>query len=171
MPRQIVYAGRRIQVAVETLSDNPLVTKEVVLHPGAVAILPLLDAETLVLIQNRRVSIGRTLLEIPAGTLEPSESPEAAAPRELAEETGFRAARIRKLADFFPSPGVLSERMHLFLAEDLTRGDMKLEADEEVEPKVVPWKDALKWAIEGTIQDAKTLVAILLWEHLRKERS
>jgi ADP-ribose pyrophosphatase len=171
MARQIVFTGRKIQVALETTTaaDGTPLRRDVVIHPGAVAILPLVDDSHICLLRNRRVIIGETLLEIPAGTLEPNEPPEAAAVRELAEETGYRAGRWRKLAEFFPSPGVLSERTHLFLARDLTPGAMRPEKDEDLEPEVVAWEQALAWALDGTVRDAKTLVALLLWSRLREE--
>jgi ADP-ribose pyrophosphatase len=166
MAREIVHKGRKIEVAVdhEVGPDGRPFRRDVVLHPGAVAILPLLDGGRVCLLRNRRPVVGETLWEIPAGTLEPGEPVEAAAVRELAEETGYRAGRLEKLAAFFPSPGVLSERTHLFAAHDLTPGPMKLEADEELEPQIVPWTQALAWALDGTICDAKTLVAVLLWD-------
>jgi ADP-ribose pyrophosphatase len=169
MARQIVFTGRKIQLALDTVtgSDGRPVYRDVVLHPGAVAILPLVDAGHVCLVRNRRFVVGEELLEIPAGTLEPGEPPELAAPRELAEETGYQAGRWRKLTEFYPSPGVLSERTHLFLAEDLTPGPMKLEEGEELKPQIVPWDSALGWALDGTIRDAKTLIALLLWNHLK----
>jgi ADP-ribose pyrophosphatase len=165
----MVYQGRKIQVAID---ENPgangqMVRRDVVLHPGAVAILPLVDADHLCLLRNHRVSVGETLWEIPAGTLESNEPVEHAAIRELAEETGYVAGCWRKLLDFFPSPGVLSEKTHLFLAQDLTPGTMRPEADEELEPHVVLWSQALTWALNGTIRDAKTLVALLYWQQVR----
>ena len=98
--------------------------------------------------------------------MEPGEPIERAAVRELAEETGYTAATWRKLCEFYPSPGVLSERTHLFVAEGLTAGAMNLEDDEQLVPVLVPWQDALSKALDGTIRDAKTLVALLLWERL-----
>jgi ADP-ribose pyrophosphatase len=171
MTREIVYAGKRIQVAVETMTGQGgiVVRREVVLHPGAVAILAVPDTDHVCLLRNRRVSVGETLWEIPAGTLEPPEPPAEAAVRELAEETGYRASRWRKLAEFFPSPGILSERMVLFLAQDLTAGAMHLQADEQLVPKTVAWKEAMRWALDGTIRDAKTLVALLMWDRLRND--
>lgn len=150
-----------------TAPDGTPIQRDVVLHPGAVAILPLLDDDHVCLIRNQRPITGETLLEIPAGTLEPPEPPDQAAVRELAEETGYQAARWRKLTEFFPSPGVLSEKTHLYLAEGLTPGAMNLEKDEQLEPCIIAWADALRWATDGTIRDAKTLVAILLWSRLR----
>jgi ADP-ribose pyrophosphatase len=164
MPVQVLYSSKKFQVVRDS---SGRVVREFVQHPGAVAILPLVDDDHLVLLRNQRVTVGETLLEIPAGTLEPPEEPEQAARRELAEETGFHAASWRKLTEFFPSPGVLSERMHLYLARDLTPGRLNLQEDEALQPIIVPWQDALAWATDGTIRDAKTLVAILLWSRQR----
>ena len=169
MTRQIVHRGRKIQVAVDTTvtADGQTITRDVVLHPGAVAILPMVDADHICLLRNHRPIVEATLWEIPAGTLEPDEPPEQAAVRELAEETGYTAARWRKLGEFYPSPGVLSECTRLFLAEQLTPGRMRLEKDEDLQPETVTWADAVRWALDGTIRDAKSLVAILLWDRLR----
>jgi ADP-ribose pyrophosphatase len=169
MTRQIVHRGRKIQVAVETTVDaaGQTVLRDVVLHPGAVAILPVVDADHICLLRNHRPIVGDTLWEIPAGTLEPGEEPAHAAVRELAEETGYSAGGWRKLGAFFPSPGVLSEMTHLFVASQLTAGTMQLEPGEQIEPKIVAWKEALAWATNGTIRDAKTLVALLLWKEVR----
>src|ERR1700736_5906545 len=118
MPHILVHSGKKIQVYVEKTqaADGTPLTRDIIVHPGAVAILPLVDAGHVCLLRNQRPNVGDTLLEIPAGTLEVGEVPDAAAVRELAEETGYRAATWRKLAAFYPSPGVISERTHLFLA-------------------------------------------------------
>jgi ADP-ribose pyrophosphatase len=169
MTRELVHTGKKIQVFVETTTapDGSVVRRDIVQHPGAVAVLPLVDDNRVCLLRNHRPNVGATLLEIPAGTLEPGEAPELAAVRELAEETGYRANSWRKLCAFYPSPGVLSELTHLFLAGDLIPGQMHLEKDEELEPEVVAWPQAVAWALDGTIGDAKTLVAVLLWDRLR----
>jgi ADP-ribose pyrophosphatase len=168
MARQVVYTGRKIRVALDTTPgpDGQPIRRDVILHPGAVAILPLIDAGHVCLLRNHRPAVGETLLEIPAGTLETEEVPEAAAVRELREETGYHAGHWRKLTAFYPSPGVLSERTHLFLAQELTPGPSRPERDEELEPVVVAWADALRWVQDGTIRDAKTLIAVLLWERI-----
>jgi ADP-ribose pyrophosphatase len=169
MARRLVHTGRKIQVFVDTsvAADGSIVTRDIVVHPGAVAILPLVDKEHVCLLRNRRPNVGDTLLEIPAGTLEPGEAPDLAAVRELAEETGYRANNFNKLCAFYPSPGVLSEKTHLYVATALTPGPMHLENDEELTPEIVSWPQAVAWALDGTIQDAKTLVAVLLWDRLR----
>jgi ADP-ribose pyrophosphatase len=169
MARQVLCRGKRVQLARDTilLPDGQTAERDVVLHPGAVAMLVLVDDEHLCLLRNRRLAVGETLWEIPAGTLEGDEAPETAAVRELREETGYEAGQWRKLAEFFPSPGVLSERMHLFLARDLTPGPLRLQPDEELEPKIVAWSEALRWALDGTIRDAKTLIALLLWDRMQ----
>jgi len=169
MSRAIVFRAKKFEVALDTspLPDGRTVTRHLILHPGAVAMLPIVDDDHVCLLRNFRAAVGEVLWEIPAGTLEPGEPPDEAAVRELAEETGYQAARWRKLREFYPSPGILSERMYLYAALGLTPGPQRLEADEHIEPCVVPWRDALAWAMDGTIRDAKTLVAILTWDRLR----
>jgi ADP-ribose pyrophosphatase len=171
MAREIVFRAKKFQVALDTtpLPDGRTVPRHIVTHPGAVAILPVVDAEHICLLRNFRPAVDQALWEIPAGTLEPGEPSDEAARRELAEETGYQAARWRKLREFYPSPGILSERMYLYLAEDLTAGPQHLEAGEYIEPQLVPWRQAVGWALDGTIRDAKTLVALLTWERLRTD--
>lgn len=170
MPRTIVHTGRKIRVAIdeEVAADGQVIRRDVVLHPGAVAILPLIDADHVCLLRNFRPTANDTLWEIPAGTLEPGEPIESAAARELAEETGYRAGSLRLIHSFYPSPGVLSEVTNLFVAEQLTPGAMALEPDEQLHPETVPFAQALGWALDGTIRDAKTLVALLLWDRQRR---
>ena len=170
MPRQILHTGRKIQVAVDTeqKADGTVIRRDVVLHPGAVAVVPLVDAGHVCLLRNQRPAVGATLWEVPAGTLEPGEPPAEAAVRELAEETGYQAARWTKITELIPSPGVLSEVIHLYLAEELTPGPARPEADEDLEAHVVSWEEALTWAMNGTIRDAKTLIALLWLDRLRK---
>ena len=104
-----------------------------VVHPGSVAILPLVDDDHLCLIRNRRLTVGQTIIEVPAGTREPGEPPLETARRELEEETGYRAAKWEELVEFYASPGILSERMYVYVARDLTPGEPRREANEEIE--------------------------------------
>lgn len=168
MTREIVYTGRKIKVAREnrvSASGQPYVV-DVILHPGAVAILPLVSATEICLLRNERAALEKTLWEIPAGTLEPGEPIESAAIRELEEETGYRAARLEKLTAFYPSPGCINEITHVFVAHDLTPGPMRLEIDENLHPEIVPLAQAMAWVRDGTIQDGKTIIALLWWTNL-----
>lgn len=141
-------------------------TRPVIRHPGAVAILPMVDVKTVCLIRNRRIAAGRTLIELPAGTIDPNEAPEATARRELTEETGFVAGRIRLLRKFFLSPGILDEVMWLFVAEDLTAGPPRLEEGEHIENLILPWADAMQLMHDNEIEDAKTLIGLMTYDRI-----
>jgi ADP-ribose pyrophosphatase len=171
-PEEELLVTRRFRVVrrAETGRDGREHSREIVVHPGAVTILPLFDDGRVCLIKNRRIAVGQTLIELPAGTLEPDEDPAVTAARELIEETGYRAERVEKLCEFFMSPGILNERMYVYIARGLTPGEMALEAGEQIEPLVVEWSDAVRMATDGTIEDAKSLVAILLYEQRRQAK-
>jgi ADP-ribose pyrophosphatase len=171
MTRKIVFTGKKVQLALDTvqLADGSSVEREVVVHPGAVAIIPLVDGEHVCMVRNRRHAVAETLLELPAGTRDANESPEQTAIRELEEETGYRAGRWRKLTEFYPSPGILNERLVLYVATDLKPGNTSLEPGEELTPMIISWQDAVRWSLDGTIRDAKSLVGILLWDRLREQ--
>lgn len=169
MPREIIHEGRKIKVAIDTSvgPDGETIRRDLIVHPGAVVILPVIDRDHICLLKNFRFVIDETLWEVPAGTLEPGEPIEDAAKRELLEETGYVAKSWRYLSFYYSSPGLLDEKLHLYVAEDLTPGPPQPEADEELEPVTVKWADALKMTLDGTIKDAKTATAILLWDRLR----
>lgn len=170
MPLEIVHTGRRIRVGVDTSvgPNGETIRRDVIQHPGAVVILPILDAEHVVLIRNFRFALNETLWEVPAGTVEPNEPLLECAKRELTEETGFSAAKWTSRGFLFASPGVLDEKLHLFFAEDLTPGTQKLEADETIEPITLTLTKAIEMVLSGEIKDAKTVTSLLLWERLRR---
>lgn len=151
-----------------TLDDGSLHHRQIVRHPGAVTILPMVDDEHLCLIRNYRVSVDEILIELPAGTREPDESPEATAHRELIEETGYQAGSLVLLHEFLLSPGILDERMVLFLATDLRVVGTNREVGEEIENLVVPFADAINMIRDGRIQDAKTMVGILAYQQFHQ---
>lgn len=138
--------------------------REVVVHPGAVVILPLLADGRVCLIRNYRAAVRDTLIELPAGTLEAGEDPQATAHRELVEETGYAAGSMTLLIEFFMSPGILNERMRLYLATELVPGDAHREAGEEIENLEIPWREALRLARQGEIRDGKTLAGLLWYD-------
>ena len=160
----------RVESVERTAPDGSVRRREVVRHPGAVTILPMVDRDHVCLIRNYRVSVARTLIELPAGTLEKDEDPAHTAHRELIEETGYRAGRMEKMHEFLLSPGILDERMHLYLATELTAGAAQREPGEEIDNLVVPWATAIEWVLKGQIEDAKTLVGLLLYDALRKSK-
>src|SRR3569623_3611092 len=118
---ETLLTAAKFRVVSETITTGggKTKTRDIVRHPGACVIVPLLDDGRVCLIRNFRIAVGRTLIELPAGTLEPPEPPEVAAARELEEETGYRADAVMPLCEFFMSPGILNERMHLYLATGL----------------------------------------------------
>lgn len=167
--RRVLFRGRKIDLALQSvmLRDGSFAEREVVLHRGAVALVPMVDDQHVCLVKNRRYAVDRTLLEVPAGTIDPGESPDQTAERELLEETGYKAGRIVRVREWFVSPGVMNERMYLFLCEDLQPGPTRPELDEDLETVIVPWKEALAMANDGRIEDAKTLLALLICEGMR----
>jgi len=143
-------------------TGQPLI-RDIIRHPGAVVVLPILDDGRVVLIRNSRIAVDRQLLELPAGTLEPNEPPIECARRELIEETGYRCDKIEPLTEFFSSPGMLDERMYVFLATGLTEGEMALEEGEEIEVEIFTLAETLDMIKDGTIEDGKTVASILYY--------
>jgi ADP-ribose pyrophosphatase len=167
--RRVLHRGRFITFRLDTIEDaagrrHP---REVVEHPGAVCVVPLLGDDVL-MVRQFRTPIGRVLLELPAGALDRMpdgsvEDPALAAPRELGEETGYRARQWRLLGRFWSAPGFTEERMHLYLATDLEPLDDYLgpDEDEHLEVRRLPWREAVAMAGAGEIEDAKSLVGLL----------
>jgi ADP-ribose pyrophosphatase len=170
---RIVHRGRYLEVRLETTerADGSRHERDVVRHPGAVAIVALDEANRLLLVRQWRQPAGRSLLEIPAGTLDRDlatgaiEDPELASRRELEEETGYRADRWEKLGSFWTAPGFASELMHLYLATGLVaagHGRLTPDADEALELVRLPLANALAAVDRGDVHDAKTLIGILV---------
>lgn len=142
---------------------EPTMVKDVVRHPGAVAVLAVLDDGRLVLVRNNRVAVGRALLEFCAGKLERGEDPRHAAARELEEETGYAAGSLERIGEFFTSPGFTDERMHVFLATELRPVPQRLEPGEEIEVVLMDCAEFERAMAAGAVEDGKSLGAYLLW--------
>lgn len=143
------------------LQDGSTVSREVVINRGAVVIIPITQNNEVRLVRQFRPVADKWLLELPAGGLEPGEDPDLAAPRELLEETGDRAATWQKLHGFYSAPGILTEFLHLYLATDLTPGPNNLEHDEHIEVVTVPWARAVEMIRYQEIEDAKTIAGLM----------
>lgn len=159
-----VYRGRifRVEQVLVRLPNGQEGKRDVVRHPGAVAIIAWADPETILLVRQYRLAAGRELWEIPAGKLEAGEDPAACAARELVEETGYAPERLTELTSFYTSPGFSSELLYLYEACGLRAAAGETDADEFLEVRRVPWPTALEWLRRGEIRDAKTMIALLL---------
>ncbi|ADO57152.1 NUDIX domain-containing protein [Paenibacillus polymyxa] len=162
---QPIFEGKVITVQVDTveLPDGSTGKREIVKHPGAVAVLALHEGKMLVVDQYRQ-AMGRCEVEIPAGKLERGEDPLEAAGRELREETGYTAKSLKLLHSFYTSPGFADEIIHLYVAEDLERGEMEPDEDEFLELFEVALEEAHTLIREGRISDAKTILAVYAWQ-------
>lgn len=138
-------------------------TRELIVHPGSVVVLPVLADGRIVLIRQYRHAAGQYLWELVAGHKEPTESVATGVHRELEEETGYTAKRIRKLLEVYPSPGLLGERMDIYLAEGLTKGNARPEDDEKITQKIVTLREAEAWIRSGKIRDSKSVAGILFY--------
>jgi ADP-ribose pyrophosphatase len=165
--KQTVYVGKKLKLEIHHLENEETGSRllhEVVVHPGAVVILPVHKDGSVSLIRNRRYSIGQVLLELPAGTLEKGEDPMNCAGRELMEETGLIAGRLLPLPSFYSSPGIMTERMYPFVAYDLEEGKRALEEGEDIEVEQFPLNVAVSMCADGRICDGKTIATLLMYE-------
>lgn len=159
-----LYRGRIVTLRIDTvrLPNGHIARREVVEHHGAVAIVPLIDSETVLLIRQYRQAVGEVLLEIPAGTLEPGESPDACAQRELEEETGYQAQQMRRLFSQYLAPGYSQEVLHVYLAESLQPTRQRLDEDELNELVPTPLNQVTEMILQGVIKDSKTIAGLLM---------
>lgn len=160
-----IFSGKLITLQVEhvQLPNGKLATREVVKHPGAVAVLALHEGKMLVVEQYRK-AMDRLLVEIPAGKLDPGETPETAAIRELEEETGYTAQTLQHIASFYTSPGFADEIIHLYAADQLMQGEARLDEDEFLQCTSLTLDEAKAYIESGRIRDAKTITAVYAWQ-------
>ena len=159
----LVFRGRVFDVTVDTVQEGDVTyQRDVVHHPGSAVILPVFEDDTVALVKQYRHPAVRYLLEAPAGTLEKGEVPEEGAARELEEELGLVAGKLEKLTEFFISPGFCEEKMWVYLATELAETKQRLEKDEIIEVVRIPFSEALEMITDGEIQDAKTIIGLML---------
>jgi ADP-ribose pyrophosphatase len=163
-----VFRGKHIACRYDTvrLPDGSRGTREYIEHPGAVAVLPVLPGNRIMLVRQYRFPVHQVTYEIPAGKLEPGERRNltACVRRELQEETGCTARTVRRLMSFWPTPAFSTEVLHIFIAEDIVRGEPDPDDDEFLDVVEVPAGTALGWVRTGRIRDSKSVIALLWWE-------
>lgn len=165
-----IFEGKIISLRVDTikLPNGKEATREIVRHPGAVAILAITQEDRVLLVRQFRKACERTLVEIPAGKLEPGEDPAECAKRELLEETGYRAGEWRLLHSMYTSPGFADEIVHLYLATGLTKGEQQPDEDEFLDLLEADAAEAERLLADNEVADAKTITALYWW---MKERA
>jgi ADP-ribose pyrophosphatase len=158
-----VFQGGVFDVTVDTVQEGELIyQRDVVHHPGSAVIVPVFADDSVALVRQYRHPAVRYLLEVPAGTLQHGEEPQLGAARELEEELGLVAGRLEKLSEFFVSPGFCEEKMWVYLATELSQRKQQLDDDEIIEVVRIPLREALEMITDGEIQDAKTIIGLML---------
>jgi len=163
LSQNLIFKGRVVELRQDRYLDpsGREFSREVVVHNGAVCIVPRITPDEVILLRQYRYAVGRELIEIPAGTLHEGEDPAACALRELEEETGYRAGKVVEHARFWTTPGFTNELMYLYEASDLVKTKTNLDEDEIIESHIVRNTEALRMIEDGRIQDAKSILGLL----------
>ena len=156
-----IYQGPYVQLRRDVIFSDPPKTWEIIVHPGAVAVLPIDKDGNIILIEQWRRSVNRILIEIPAGLFDPGEDAVTCAQRELQEEIGYRAKKLTPMGGLFVAPGLSSEYVHLFVGTELEESRLIADDSDLIDLRVVTPAEAKKMIEDGTICDAKTITAIL----------
>ena len=167
---EVLYQGKVFRLQRDTVIEpgNVQAERDIIVHPGSVVVMPIFKEGRVLLIRQYRHTVGEFLWELVAGRKEPNETPVAAARRELLEETGYTARRLRKLMRIVPTPGFVKEWMWIFAAEGLTEGAAQPEEDERITPRIFTLKQAEKMIERGALRDAKSICGILYYMRFRK---
>ncbi|MBT8341662.1 MAG: NUDIX hydrolase [Desulfatitalea sp.] len=162
--KRTLHHGRVFEFTVENvhLDNDVTIDLEIIRHPGASAVVPITEEGAVILIKQYRHAVANYIWEIPAGTFDGKEDPLACARRELIEETGFAARRWQRLGAVTPVPGYSDERIHLFMARDLTPAKQRLDHDEILQVHTIAFDQVMEMIFDGQIEDAKTIAGILL---------
>jgi ADP-ribose pyrophosphatase len=162
---KLLHKGRHFNFKTDEiqLPSGKTTTRDIIDHPGAVAIVPILDDGRVLLVKQYRYTTGKELLEIPAGTLEKGEAPDNCARRELKEETGYTAGSMKKILAMYMAPGYSNEVIHLYFATALKVGEPRAEEDEDISLEVYSADELLDGIEKNTIEDAKTIAGVLIY--------
>jgi ADP-ribose pyrophosphatase len=162
--REYIHRGRVLDLSLSRYDTKARgeVTLEIVHHNGGAGALPIFEDGRVALVRQWRYPLGRYSLEIAAGRIEPGHAPEQTALRELEEELGYRATRLEKLGEFNVAPGYCEERLYVYLATGLEKSEQNLDDDEEIEVVFLPFEDAVEQVKTGAIDDAKSMITLLL---------
>lgn len=168
-----VFEGRMIKLRVDTvlLPNGETATREVIEHPGAVAVIALTEQGELLMVRQYRHPTGEILLEIPAGKRDRGETPLSCARRELEEETGYRARQWKPLFSYYTTPGFSDELLYIIVAAGLEKGQAHTDEEEFIEVVTVPVDEALRMVYRGEIRDAKTIIGILVLSRMQSGRT
>lgn len=168
-----LYEGKMLNLRVDTveLPDKKYSKREIVEHPGGVAVIPIVDNDSIVLVKQYRKAVEKFLLEIPAGKLEINEEPRVTAIRELKEETGYTTDKMEYLMEFYTSPGFTNEKIYLFLATDLVKGEADPDDGEFLEVEKYDMDTLIKMIERGEITDSKTIIGINLAKKYLEENN
>ena len=163
---KVIYQSNRFDIHTQDvmLDTGKVFHMEYMNHPGAAAILPLFDDDTVVMIRNERYAVSENLWELPAGTLEVGEPPLETARRELVEETGYSASDIKEYMRFYTSPGVCNELMYAYVARDLKLEEQNLDESETISVHLLPMKKVMEMVRDGEITDGKTVTMLMYYE-------
>lgn len=164
--RNRIHTGKAVHFSADeiTLPNGKKATREYLEHPGAVAVIPFIDDKHIVLVRQYRYPVRTVTWELPAGKLDPGEKPSVCVKRELAEETGFAASRIKKLVSFWPTPAFSNEVLHIYQAAGLKQARKNPDEDEFIEHAILPVSTALALIKAGKIRDSKTIIGLLYWK-------
>jgi len=167
-----IYEGKIVSLRIDTveLPDKKYSKREIVEHPGGVGVVAFTDEGKMLLVKQYRKAIDRVILELPAGKLEVNEEPRETALRELREETGYTADKLEYLLEFYTSPGFSTEKIYLFLAKGLTKGEQELESGEFIQVEDYSIEELNKMIDRGEIMDSKTLIGINMAKDIIKKK-
>lgn len=167
-----VYGGRAVKLRIDTvrMPSGRETTREIVEHSDCVAIIAVDDKDNILLVNQFRKSVEKELLEIPAGGIDPAETPEDCVRRELREETGFLPRKVERLGGFYSSPGYCTEYLHLYLATDLVSSPLQAEDSESIRLVRMPLAQIPGLIASGSICDAKSIAGLLIFLEYKKDR-